>query len=389
MTEHNITEIAILGSTGSIGTQTLDVINEHPDLFHAFLLCANSNWQLLAKQALTFKPQYVVIANPQYLPQLQSALQGSGIKVLSGHDALEDLVTMSCIDIVVAAMVGYSGLRSVISAAKAGKCIALANKETLVAAGNLVTNLCRLNNAVIRPVDSEHSAIFQCLVGEDGNKIHKILLTASGGPFRTFREDQLEHVTPTDALNHPNWNMGRKVTIDSATMMNKGFEMIEAHWLFNTPASDIEIIVHPQSVIHSMVEFTDGSIKAQLGIPDMRIPISYALGFPTRLSSEQRRLNIQNLSTLTFEPADTEKFPMLAYAFDALARGGTAPAILAAADEIAVDAFLNNRIGFMDISRLVKKVLDNADIENDATYEAIMDADSQGRLRAHDILKKI
>lgn len=387
MTDKHPRNIAVLGSTGSIGTQTLDIIAEYPGLFRARVLSANSRWEKLAEQALRFRPEAVVITDSTMLPSLSQRLQGSGIRVYGGHGAIDDLVTDPEIDTVVAALVGYSGLSSTAAAAKAGKRIALANKETLVAAGECVTALCRRHGASLIPVDSEHSAIFQCLAGEERNTMRKIILTASGGPFRNFTKEQLEHVTPSDALRHPNWQMGRKVTIDSASMMNKGFEMIEARWLFDCRPENIEISIHPQSVVHSMVAFIDGSVKAQLGIPDMHLPIRYALGYPERLQAHERHLDINDIGTLTFMAADTDRFPMLAFAFEAIKRGGTMPAILAAADEIAVQAFLDNRLGFMDMAHLARKVMDSADIASEADYDAVMDADTQGRRLATEILE--
>lgn len=381
--------VAVLGSTGSIGTQTLDIIAEYPERFRASVLSANSSWEALAEQARRFRPDAVVIADKRFTSHLMQALDGSGISVYGGPEILNELVCLPQTNIVMAAMVGYSGLASTVAAAKAGKRIALANKETLVAAGSIIKELCRRHHAELIPVDSEHSAIFQCLRGEEQQAVERIILTASGGPFRTFTAEQLQHVTPAQALKHPNWQMGRKVTIDSASMMNKGFEMIEARWLFDCDPTKIDIAVHPQSIVHSMVEFVDGSIKAQLGVADMRLPIRYALGFPQRLSSNRQRLKIREMSELTFEEADRKRFPMLNLAYEAIAIGGTMPAILAAADEVAVPAFLNCEISFTGMAQLAAKVMQKADIVLNPDYDAIIDADAQGRRLAYELLHKI
>lgn len=348
-----IRNIAILGSTGSIGTQTLDIIAEYPHKFRATVLTARKNWQLLAKQAREFMPLVVVITDEACYAPLKEALADLPIRVELGAEAIDEVVTLPEVDVVVTAMVGYSGLLPTIAAIKAGKTIALANKETLVVAGELITGMLRDSKSEIIPVDSEHSAIFQCLVGEKTSQARKILLTASGGPFRKLKAEDLENVTVKDALNHPNWSMGAKVTIDSASMMNKGFEMIEARWLFGCPPENIEIVVHPQSIVHSMVEFIDGSIKAQLGVPDMRLPIRYALGYPQRLPSPNQTLSLSQYATLTFEAPDYKKFPLLGYAFEAIGKGGNMPCILNAANEKAVAAFLDGRIKFTDMARLV------------------------------------
>lgn len=349
-----IKNIAILGSTGSIGTQTLDIIEEYPEKFRAAVLTAGKNWELLARQARKFLPDRVVIAEEQYYPPLKDALSDLPIDVEAGTKAIAEAAALPQVDTVVTAMVGYSGLIPTIEAIKAGKRIALANKETLVVAGELITNMLTYSDSEIVPVDSEHSAIFQCLVGEKTKEARKILLTASGGPFRKLTVSELENVTVADALHHPNWNMGAKVTIDSASMMNKGFEMIEARWLFGCPPDKIEVVVHPQSIVHSMVEFVDGSIKAQLGVPDMHLPIRYALGYPERLSTDKPGLSLAQYSTLTFEAPDYEKFPLLSYAFEAIAKGGNMPCILNAANEKAVAAFLARKIKFTDMPKLVK-----------------------------------
>ncbi len=354
-----IKNIAVLGSTGSIGTQTLDIIAEYPDRFRATVLTARKNWPLLAEQARKFLPHTVVICDEVGYTNLKASLADLPIKVEYGSEAIAEVVSLPEVDVVVTAMVGYSGLLPTIEAIKAGKTIALANKETLVVAGELITGMLRESKSKIIPVDSEHSAIFQCLVGEKKSQARKILLTASGGPFRKLDAEQLMKVTVKDALKHPNWNMGAKVTIDSASMMNKGFEMIEAKWLFGCPPKNIEIVVHPQSIVHSMVEFIDGSIKAQLGVPDMHLPIRYALGYPERLATETPPLSLAQYSTLTFEAPDYDKFPLLRYAFEAIEIGGNMPCILNAANEKAVTAFLNNRIKFTDMPRLVRFTMDN------------------------------
>lgn len=355
--EYKAENVTILGSTGSIGTQTLDIIREYGGRFKAIALSAHHNWELLSRQAREFMPRRVVIADEQYLQPLRESLRDLPIEVMAGDKAVAEIAAMPEADTVVTAMVGYSGLMPTIHAIGAGKRIALANKETLVVAGELITGLLSESESHIVPVDSEHSAIFQCLVGEDRRKMRKIILTASGGPFRKMEAEQLEHVTVEDALRHPNWNMGAKVTIDSASMMNKGFEMIEARWLFDCKPENIEIVVHPQSIVHSMVEFCDGSIKAQLGVPDMRMPIRYALGYPERLFTDSNTLHLKQYSELTFESPDRRKFPMLQLAFDAIEAGGTTPCILNAANEVAVKAFLEKKIKFTDIPRLVGNTL--------------------------------
>jgi 1-deoxy-D-xylulose-5-phosphate reductoisomerase len=352
--------IAILGSTGSIGRQALEVISNHPDRFEAYALVANNSVELLIEQARTFMPEVVVIANENKYEQLKSALSDLPIKVWCGSKATEEVVQDENIDMILTAMVGYSGLKPTINAVKAGKAIALANKETLVVAGELITSLAIENRAAILPVDSEHSAIFQCLNGEVGNNIEKILLTASGGPFRNFTSEQLESVTKYQALAHPKWNMGEKVTIDSSTLMNKGFEMIEAKWLFGVEPSQIEVLVHPQSIIHSMVQFEDRSIIAQLGQPDMKVPIQYAFSFPERLKTTVKEVDFIELSQLTFEKPDMKRFPNLSFAYEVIKIGGNLPCILNAANEIAVSLFLQEKIGFMDMSRLIEKTLQKA-----------------------------
>ncbi|MDE6755439.1 MAG: 1-deoxy-D-xylulose-5-phosphate reductoisomerase [Muribaculaceae bacterium] len=355
--EKKVKNIAILGSTGSIGTQTLDIIAEYPDRFHASVLTARRNWRLLAEQAKKFHPSKVVISDPSAYSSLKEALAGFDVEVLLGADEIAHCAALPEVDIVVTAMVGYSGLIPTISAINAGKIIALANKETLVVAGELITGMLKNSESSIIPVDSEHSAIFQCLVGEKTKEARKILLTASGGPFRKLSKEQLRDVSVKDALNHPNWSMGAKVTIDSASMMNKGFEMIEARWLFNCPPKNIEIVVHPQSIVHSMVEFVDGSIKAQLGVPDMHLPIRYALGYPERLPTDTPPLSLAQYATLTFEAPDYDKFPLLGFAFEAIEEGGNMPCILNAANEKGVAAFLEGRIRFTDMPLLVADVM--------------------------------
>lgn len=358
--DNKVKNIAILGSTGSIGTQTLDIIEEYPERFHASVLTARRQWELLARQARKFMPERVVIADHSLYAPLKEALSDLPIDVAAGEKAIAEAAALDQVDIVVTAMVGYSGLIPTIEAIKAGKTIALANKETLVVAGEIITRMIKESPSEIIPVDSEHSAIFQCLVGEKTSQARKIILTASGGPFRNMSREQLENVTVADALKHPNWDMGAKVTIDSASMMNKGFEMIEARWLFGCPPDKIEVVVHPQSIVHSMVEFNDGSIKAQLGVPDMHLPIRYALGYPERLSTDAPGLTLSQYSNLTFQAPDYGKFPLLAYAFDAIKAGGNMPCLMNAANEKGVAAFLAGRIRFTDMPRIVSHVMENA-----------------------------
>lgn len=369
MTEINNKNIAILGSTGSIGRQTLDIIAEYPERFRAHTLVARTSAKLLIEQAQRFKPRRVIIADEQYYREVNDALSGLGIEVLTGEAAISAAVVDADVDIVVTAMVGYSGLAPTIAAIGADKIIALANKETLVVAGELITQLLKSSKSVIYPVDSEHGAFFQCLVGERREDVSKLILTASGGPFRTFTREQLEHVTVDDALHHPNWSMGAKITIDSATMMNKGFEMIEAKWLFGVSHENIEIVVHPQSIVHSMVEYCDGSVKAQLGLPDMHLPIRYALGLPERLPSREQRMSVSDYALLTFERPDFEKFPLLTAAYDAARRGGNVPCVMNAANEIAVAAFLRRQIAFNDIARIVIDTMEHAPFVSVPTYD--------------------
>lgn len=378
--------IGVLGSTGSIGTQTLDIIEEYPDLFRASVLTARRQWKLLAEQALKFRPDIAVIGDEKYYPELRDALKGSGIEVATGADAIAEAAAHPATDTVVTAMVGYSGLIPTISAIKAGKTIALSNKETLVVAGELITQLCREYGVSIMPVDSEHSAIFQCLVGESRDEMSKIILTASGGPFRTLSKEQLSSVTPADALKHPNWDMGAKVTIDSASMMNKGFEMIEARWLFDCQPKNIEVVVHPQSIVHSMVEYRDGSVKAQLGVPDMHTPIRYALSYPSRLKTDARPMKLEDYTTLTFERPDMGKFPLLGYAFEAIEKGGTMPCILNAANEIAVQAFLENRIKFTDMPTVARATMESVEWSETPDLETLIATNEASRKVAQEII---
>lgn len=349
--------IAILGSTGSIGTQALEVIDQNPDVFEVEVLSANNNVELLIQQAKKYQPNAVVIANKAKYPQVSAALENNDIKVYAGDEALAQIVEMDTIDLVLTAMVGYSGLIPTYNAIKAGKNIALANKETLVVAGKLITDLARQKQVDLLPVDSEHSAIFQCLVGEYMNPIEKIYLTCSGGPFRGKSLDELSNVTVENALNHPNWDMGAKITIDSATLMNKGFEIIEAHWLFGLPSSKIDVVVHPQSIVHSLVQFEDGSIKAQMGLPDMKLPIQYAMGFPQRIPNKFPRFNFFDYPKLEFEAPDTKIFRNLALAFEAMDAGGNMPCIVNAANEVVVEAFLKQQIKFLQMPEIIEKAM--------------------------------
>ena len=379
--------IALLGSTGSIGRQTLEVVSEYPDLFQAWVLVANNSADLLIEQALKYAPQMVVIANEAHYEKVKSALAHTHIEVQAGSQAVAECVTAPEIDIVVTAMVGYSGLEPTIKAIEAGKPIALANKETLVVAGELITRLLKNSASVLYPVDSEHGAFYQCLIGERHEDINKLILTASGGPFRTFPIEKLTHVTAADALKHPNWDMGAKITIDSATMMNKGFEMIEAKWLYDVSEHDIEIVVHPQSIVHSMVEFKDGSVKAQLGLPDMRIPIRYALGLPGRLASESKKMTVTDYANLTFELPDFKKFPLLNTAYEAATRGGNAPCVMNAANEIAVAAFLQNKIKFIDIYKIIEQTLAWAPFVEAPGYLDYVNSNAEARAFAASLIK--
>ena len=372
-------ELAILGSTGSIGTQTLDVVRAYPDRFRVYALCAHRSIDLLVQQAQEFHPEVVCIADESLYDSLNAQLSTLNIKVWTGPDSIAEVVTMPSIDIVVAAMVGYAGLRPTIEAIKAGKTIALANKETLVVAGEIICDLAVKHHTPILPVDSEHSAIFQSLVGEDRSEIEKILLTASGGPFRTYSLDQMRTVTAADALKHPNWDMGAKITIDSASMMNKGFEVIEAKWLFGVPVEKIQVLVHPQSIVHSAVQFTDGAIKAQLGAPDMRLPIQYALSFPERLASDFPRADLFALKYLTFEQPDLNRFPNLGLAYEAMRRGGNIPCVLNAANEVANLAFREGHCGFLQMSDIICKTMDKATFIAKPTYEDYVATDADAR----------
>ncbi|MGX8690550.1 MAG: 1-deoxy-D-xylulose-5-phosphate reductoisomerase [Bacteroidaceae bacterium] len=382
-----VKQIAILGSTGSIGRQALDVIASHSDEYGVYAITANNSVDLLIEQALRFKPEAVVIANEAHYPKLRDALAGEPIKVYAGSDAINQIVQADPIDIVLASMVGFAGLCPTIEAIKAGKVIALANKETMVVAGELVTSLALKYKTPILPVDSEHSAIFQCLSGETQNPVEKILLTASGGPFRTLGTDQLKTVTKAQALRHPNWDMGAKITIDSASMMNKGFEVIEAKWLFGVPYSKIQVVVHPQSVIHSMVQFADGAVKAQLGAPDMRLPIQYAFSYPRRLNADFPRVDFTALGTLTFEEPDTQRFRNLALAYKALERGGNMPCILNAANEVCVAAFLNDRIGFLEMSDVIAETMERVAFRKESTLEDYINIDAESRRVAASLIK--
>ena len=379
MNETKKRSIAILGSTGSIGTQTLQVVEEHPDKFEVYAITANTRVDELIQQARKFMPEAVVIADESKYTQLKKALADLPIKVYGGYESICQIVESKPIDIVVTAMVGFSGLRPTINAIKAGKAIALANKETMVVAGELINELAMKHRTPILPVDSEHSAIFQCLAGEMNNRVEKLILTASGGPFRTFTKEQLEHVTVQQALKHPNWSMGAKITIDSASMMNKGFEVMEAKWLFGVGAEDIEVVVHPQSVIHSMVQFGDGAIKAQLGTPDMRLPIMYALTYPTRLSSSFERIDWNTLKELTFEKPDLELFPNLQHAYTAIAQGGNIPCVVNAANEICVAAFLEERIKFTDMPKLIARAMEKATYILKPTLDDYLETDKEIR----------
>lgn len=378
--------IAILGSTGSIGTQALDVIREHSELFEAEVLVANSNADLLVRQALEFNPNVVVIGDEKKYAQVKTALEPQDIKVYAGAKAIEQVVEMETIDLVLASIVGYAGLASTINAIKHKKNIALANKETLVVAGELVTRLAFENGVNIYPVDSEHSAIFQCLAGEWENKIEKIYLTASGGPFRGKDKVFLSRVKKEQALKHPNWVMGAKITIDSASLMNKGLEVIEAKWLFQLKPEQIDVIVHPQSIVHSIVQFEDGSMKAQMGLPDMKLPIQYAMSFPERIKNNFPRFDFLNYPNLTFEKADTEVFRNLGLAFEALKKGGNMPCVLNAANEIAVQAFLEDRIGFLQMSDVIASCLSRMNFVSKPDYFQYVESDAEARKMAADLI---
>lgn len=377
-------KIAILGSTGSIGTQALQVIDEHSELYEAYIITANNSVGKLVEQARKYLPEAVVIANEIHYSTVRDALADLPIKVYAGADALCEVVQDDNVDIVLASMVGFAGLRPTISAIKAGKMIALANKETLVVAGGLINNLITQYKVPVIPVDSEHSAIFQCL--EPGNRIEKILLTASGGPFRRFSKEELKSVTKAQALAHPTWNMGDKITIDSATLMNKGFEVIEAKWLFGLTPEQIEVVVHPQSVIHSMVQFEDGAVKAQLGMPDMRLPIQYAFSYPQRLNASFDRLDFKKIKEFTFEQPDTDRFPCLALAYEALRRGGNMPCIVNAANEIVNRAFIEDKISYNKISEIISLSMEKIPFSNDSSLETYLDTDRETRKYAKSLI---
>lgn len=381
--------IAILGSTGSIGRQTLDIIAEYPERFCATVLVAGSKVEQLIEQAIKFRPQYALIADESKYAQLQEALAPHNIHTAAGAQAIADAMTLDCIDTVVTATVGYSGLAPTISAIKANKGIALANKETLVVAGELVTELLKKSTSKVVPVDSEHSAIYQCLVGEEPQSVKRLIITASGGPFRTFDAERLKTVTVKDALRHPNWDMGAKITIDSATMLNKAFEIIEAHWLFGIDANRIEAVVHPQSIIHSMVEFVDGAVKAQLGLPDMHLPIRYALGDASRLVTNEPSLTLADYANLTFEAPDANRFPGINLSYYALEKGGNAACVINAANEIAVAAFLREQIGFLDIYKIILQSLEKMPFVASPSYEDYVNTNSATREYAELLVKQI
>lgn len=380
-------QIAILGSTGSIGTQALEVVSEYPDSFEVYALTAHRNVELLIEQAKKYMPDTVIIADERYYPRLKEALKDLPIKTFAGAKAIEDVVQASPVDLVLTAMVGYAGLKPTIQALKAGKDIALANKETMVVAGEIINRLAKENQAAILPVDSEHSAIFQCL--EFQNPLEKVILTASGGPFRKFSMDQLQHVTKEQALKHPNWSMGAKITIDSASMMNKGFEVIEAKWLFGLDPKHIDVVVHPQSIVHSMVQFKDGSVKAQLGLPDMKLPILYAFTYPYRFATDYKRVDFPLIGQLEFERPDQEKFRNLALAYEAMEKGGNMPCILNAANEIAVASFLQDKISFLGMSDMIAYTMAHASFILQPDYEDYVQTDAQARRIASEYLKTI
>ena len=381
-------QLAILGSTGSIGTQTLDVVRQHPEAFSVYALTAHRSVDVLIQQALEFNPAVVCIADESCYPRLRDALSDLPIRVMAGEKAIAEMVTMPQIDVVVAAMVGYAGLRPTIEAIRAKKTIALANKETLVVAGEIICRLAQRYKVPILPVDSEHSAIFQSLVGEDMVSVEKLLLTASGGPFRTFTYEQMQHVTAAQALQHPNWEMGAKITIDSASMMNKGFEVIEARWLFDIPVDKIQVLVHPQSVIHSAVQFVDGSVKAQLGTPDMRMPIQYALTYPQRWQSDVPRLDLFKTQQLTFEEPDLQRFPNLRLAYEAIAQGGNMPCVLNAANEVVNLAFREGTCGFLQMSDVIASSMQRTTFIAEPTYEDYVQTDREARKIAKELIKK-
>ncbi len=382
-----IKRIAIFGSTGSIGTQALDVIAANPSLFSAEILTAHNNEELLIQQALKFNPNIVVIGDERKYNKVKEALSSTDIKVFAGEKALEETAAMDCYDLMLAGIVGYAGLRPTLKAIESGKAVALANKETLVVAGDIIMRKAVENRVPVIPVDSEHSAIFQCLVGETRNRIEKIILTASGGPFLGRKPNYLVNVKREHALQHPNWSMGAKITIDSATLMNKGLEMIEAKWLFNLRPDQIQVVIHPQSIIHSMVQFEDGSIKAQMGLPDMKLPIQYALAFPKRIVNEFPRYDFKKVSTLSFEEPDVKTFRNLALAIEALNKGGNLPAIMNAANEVAVYAFLRNKINFLDMTDAIEKTMQNVTFIEKPTLEEYFESDGEARNFVADLIK--
>lgn len=379
--------IAIFGSTGSIGTQSLEVIESNPDLFSAEILTAHSNDELLVQQALKFNPNIVVIGDDKKYESVKSALSSTDVKVFAGEKALEEVASMDCYDMMIAGIVGYAGLKPTLKAISSGKPIALANKETLVVAGEIIMQEAVRNRVPIIPVDSEHSAIFQCLVGESRNKIEKIILTASGGPFLGRKPNYLVNVKREHALQHPNWTMGAKITIDSATLMNKGLEMIEAKWLFNLNPDQIQVVIHAQSIIHSMVQFEDGSIKAQMGLPDMKLPIQYAMAFPQRIKNDFPRFDFKKVSTLNFEEPDYKTFRNLSLAIEAMKKGGNLPCVLNAANEIAVYAFLRNRVSFLDMTDVIEKTMAKIPFIENPTIEEYFESDGEARSFAADIIK--
>ncbi len=385
--EQTIKRVAIFGSTGSIGTQALEVIAANPDKFSAEVLTAQSNDELLVEQALQFNPNVVVIGDEKKYSSVKEALKATDVKVFCGEKALEEVAAMDCYDMMLAAIVGYAGLKPTLKAIENGKAIGLANKETLVVAGDIVMRKAVENKVPVIPVDSEHSAIFQCLVGETRNRIEKIILTASGGPFIGRKPNYLVNVKREHALQHPNWSMGAKITIDSATLMNKGLEMIEAKWLFNLKPEQIQVVIHPQSIIHSMVQFEDGSIKAQMGLPDMKLPIQYAMAFPRRIKNDFPRYDFKKVSTLSFEEPDTKTFRNLALATEALNKGGNLPCIMNAANEIAVFAFLRNRINFLDMTNVIEKTMESIPFIAQPSLEEYFESDGEARNFAADIIK--
>src|SRR5215203_1573020 len=384
---NRIKRIALFGSTGSVGTQALEVIANNPDKFSAEILTCNGNDDLLIEQALKFKPNIVVVADEQKYTKIKEALAKTDTKVFVGEKALEEVASMDCYDLMLASIVGYAGLKPTLNAIKAGKAVALANKETLVVAGDLIMETAIANHVPVIPVDSEHSAIFQCLVGEMRNPVEKVILTASGGPFLGKKPNYLVNVKREHALQHPNWTMGAKISIDSATLMNKGLEMIEARWLFNLRPEQIEVVVHPQSIIHSMVQFEDGSVKAQMGIPDMKLPIQYALAFPKRIANSFPRFDFKKVSSLTFEEPDYRTFRNLGLAIEALQKGGNLPCVLNAANEIAVYAFLRNRIGFMDMTDIIEKTMQKVSFLQQPNLDEYYESDGEARHYAADMIK--